>query len=369
MEAVDISAIIERYQDVVIQIATPSGTGTGFYLKEYDVVVTNHHVVKDSVEPTIAGKQFSKTLTRVWYHDPQYDLAFLKPPDQVDFPNIQIGEYTEIKDGDPVFAIGHPYGLSYSATKGVVSKMDRIREGIKYIQIDAAINPGNSGGPLVNQLGQIIGVNSFIIRGGDNLGFALPAHYLNIALNLYHPHRGHAASRCPSCGFLVLLSTIDSGKYCPSCGTEISLPIILEKEPESTGINATIEEILHSLGKDGKLARNGLHNWEVREGVVRVDISYNPENYFITADAYLCQLPNDSTKIKSLYSFLLKENHELNGMVLSCHQQHILLSSLTYDYDMDVENGKQTMSRLFQLANRYDGILKMQFGCLERLEE
>jgi serine protease Do len=68
--------------------------------------------------------------------------------------------------------------------------VDRVRDGVKYIQIDAAINPGNSGGPLVNKQGEIIGVNSFIIRGGDNLGFALPVSYLREALEMYAPHRG-----------------------------------------------------------------------------------------------------------------------------------------------------------------------------------
>jgi len=77
-----------------------------------------------------------------------------------------------MKDGDAVVAIGHPFGLNYTATQGVISKVDRIREGLKYIQIDAAINPGNSGGPLVNMSGEIIGVNSFIIRG--EITWALP---------------------------------------------------------------------------------------------------------------------------------------------------------------------------------------------------
>ena len=88
------------------------------------------------------------------------------------------------KDGEVVVAIGHPFGLNYTATQGVISKVDRIRDGVKYIQIDAAINPGNSGGPLVNKEGEVIGINSFIIRGGDNLGFALPVSYLKEALDL-----------------------------------------------------------------------------------------------------------------------------------------------------------------------------------------
>ncbi|HEX7846511.1 MAG TPA: trypsin-like peptidase domain-containing protein, partial [Chitinophagaceae bacterium] len=170
--------IIEQYQKAIIQIATQTGTGTGFYVKEFDLIVTNDHVVAGNPEVTITGKSFEKELSRVWYTDRKHDLAFLEAPKGVELPEIKLGRYEEMKDGDAVVAIGHPYGLNYTATQGVISKVDRIREGIKFIQIDAAINPGNSGGPLVNYNGEVIGVNSFIIRGGDNLGFALPVSYL-----------------------------------------------------------------------------------------------------------------------------------------------------------------------------------------------
>ena len=362
-------SIIERFQNVVIQMATQSGTGTGFYLKEFHLIVTNFHVVKDSPEVTIAGKNFDKRVSRVWYTDPKHDLAFIEPPADVELPEITLGDYQQIKDGDPVIAIGHPYGLNYSATQGVVSKVDRIRDGIKFIQIDAAINPGNSGGPLVNAKGEIIGVNSFIIRGGDNLGFALPATYLLTALTLYKPYMGKPSTRCPSCDFLVLAGNIDAEKYCPSCGTEVKLPILPEKEAEATGVAKTIEEILKELGKDIKLARNGNNSWEVKEGSARIRINYNNDNFFVSADAFLCQLPQDVGKIKPLYQYLLKENYQITGLVLSCIQQNIVLSSLIYDLDLNKESGTETFRRLFRKADEYDEFLKQEFGCMAMLEE
>src|SRR5205814_7233075 len=123
---------------------------------------------------------------------------------------------TEVQDGDEVLAIGHPYGLNYTATQGVVSRADRVQQGIHYIQIDAAINPGNSGGPLVNEEGEVLGVNTFIIKGGDNLGFALPVSYLKEALDQYLPIKGETAIRCPSCGTVVTEKTLDNGEYCPN---------------------------------------------------------------------------------------------------------------------------------------------------------
>ena len=327
-------AIIESFQPAIIQIATQGGTGTGFYLKEFDMIVTNNHVVDINAEVTIAGKMFEKTLSRVWYTDRKHDLAFLEAPKNIAFPDIHLGRYETMKDGDEVVAIGHPYGLNYTATQGVISKVDRVREGLKYIQIDAAINPGNSGGPLVNENGEIIGVNSFIIRGGDNLGFALPVNYLREALQLYIPNKGQPSTRCFSCDYLVLPSNIDSGKYCPSCGTEVTLPQLPEKEVEPVGTAKLIEEILKDLGKDVKLAREGVNNWTVKEGSAKIRIVYNPENYFIAGDAYLCQLPTDVTRIKPLYQFLLQENYLLNGLVLSCVKQNIVLSRVMYDLDI-----------------------------------
>ena len=166
---------IERYQNAVVQIATKGGTGTGFYLQAYDLIVTNNHVIRDTRQATIKGRTFGKQLSRVVFADEKHDLAFLMPPNNVnDFPELKLGEYSTLKDGDEVVAIGHPYGLNYTATQGVISRVDRVQQGIKYIQIDAAINPGNSGGPLCNINGEVIGINTAIIPFGTGLGFSIP---------------------------------------------------------------------------------------------------------------------------------------------------------------------------------------------------
>src|SRR5687768_8263716 len=207
--------IIELYRPSIIQIATQTSTGTGFYVKEFNLIATNEHVVGKNAEVTIAGRLFEKRLAKVWYTDKKHDLAFLEPPEDVVIPEVKLGNYEELHDGEVVVAIGHPFGLNYTATQGVISKVDRVRDGVKYIQIDAAINPGNSGGPLVNKGGSIIGINSFIIKGGDNLGFALPVSYVRDALQLYLPYKGQPSTRCHSCNSLVLPSNIEATKYCP----------------------------------------------------------------------------------------------------------------------------------------------------------
>lgn len=361
--------IIELYRPAIIQIATQTSTGTGFYLKEFDLIVTNEHVVARNAEVTIAGRLFEKLLATILFTDKKHDLAFLQPPPGAEIPEVKLGRYESVNDGDVVVAIGHPFGLNYTATQGVISKVDRIRDGVKYIQIDAAINPGNSGGPLVNKEGEIIGINSFIIRGGDNLGFALPVSYLREALEMYLPHKGQSSTRCHSCNYLVLSANIEATKYCPFCGTEVKLPQLPERENKPVGIAKIVEEILTDLGKDVKLARDGNNNWSVKEGMAKIKINYNPDNFFIAGDAYLCQLPADTAQIKPLYQFLLEEDYKMENLVLSCVKQNIVLSCIMYDLDLTKEAGVEMFRELFQKADYYDQLLEKQFGCLELLEE
>lgn len=361
--------LIDNYRNAVVQIATKTGTGTGFYLRDYNLIVTNNHVVKDNWKVTIKGRGFEKQLSRVIFTDEKYDLAFIVPPEASDMPLVRMGDYSTLHDGDTVIAIGHPYGLNYTATQGVVSRVDRVHSGLKYIQIDAAINPGNSGGPLVNSNGEVVGVNTFIIKGGDNLGFALPVNELKTALEQYAPVRGETAIRCPSCSSLVTAHNIDGGQYCPNCGTKIDFPKVEDehKEVVVSGIAKTIEDVLDKLGKNRELARSGYNFWEVEAGSATIKISYNAETYFIISDAFLCTLPKEN--ISPLYQFLLKENNKMQGMLFSINGQNIVLSSLIYDLDLTVESGEKAFRELFQKADYYDNILIEQFGCQPILEE
>src|SRR6478736_9962641 len=102
----DVQQIIERFQPAIIQIATQTATGTGFYVKEFDLIVTNEHVIGKNAELTIQGRLFEKRLARVWYTDKKHDLAFLQPPKEVQLPLVKLGSYEDTKDGDVVVAIG-----------------------------------------------------------------------------------------------------------------------------------------------------------------------------------------------------------------------------------------------------------------------
>jgi serine protease Do len=366
MSTPSFNTIIESYKHVLVQIATTQSTGSGFYVAAFDMIITNSHVVGNAAEVTIQGKQIPRQLARVMLKDDQYDLAFLLPPAHLQLPNMPLGAPQTLHDGDAVLAMGHPFGLNYTSTRGVISRVDRIANGIQYIQIDAAINPGNSGGPLVDAHGHIIGMNTFIIQGGDNLGFALPAHYIMEALEQYKPLRGTPVVRCSSCSTLVSADTIQ-GKYCSECGTPIELIPLPSKAPVPDGVSKRIDDILHALGKDKELARNGLNQWEVKQGAAVINIVYDAQNNLVLAEAILCALPKQN--MESVYLFLLQENASMTQMSFSLSAQDIVLSTLAYDADMSFESGKAMLEAMFNRSEIYLNRLVQEWNCLPRIQE
>ncbi|MBS1616749.1 MAG: trypsin-like peptidase domain-containing protein [Bacteroidetes bacterium] len=364
-----IQEIIERYQNAVVQIATREGTGTGFFLKQWQLIATNNHVVRGQKQVSIKGNHFEKQITPVLFTDERYDLAFLAPPADTDpFPELKLGDYSKLHDGDEVLAIGHPYGLNYTATQGVISRVGRVQQGIRYIQIDAAINPGNSGGPLVNAAGEVVGVNSFIIKGGDNLGFALPALYLKENLDLYVPQRGTLVIRCAACRSLMTQTELELGKYCSNCGLEIAFPKEgMMEENTGMGIAGVVEEALKQLGYDIELVRMGFNRWELKAGSANIHIAYNADSHFIIAEAVLARLPQ--SKIAELYQFLLMENCKLKGMSFSLQDDCIVLASLLYNLNLKAEACVRHLSALFEMADHFDDYLIGHFGSIKMLEE
>ncbi len=357
--------LITAFQPVIVQISTRKGSGSGFFVSEFGVIVTNCHVVGDETEVSIGGKVFQPTLARVWFTNKGTDLAFLEPPAGVEMPVARLGSPGSVHDGDSVVAIGHPYGMSYTATAGIVSKAERLRNGLNYIQIDAAINPGNSGGPLLNYEGEIVGVNTWIVRDGDNLGFALPVSVLIDDLNDYAPHRGTVATRCPSCGCIITHATVD-GRYCPECGTEVTLPAESTPAPQMGAIATTLENILERLGKNPRLAARGPNMWEFSEGSATITLTHN-QNNFIVADAALCRLPK--TGIAAIYAYLLHENDHPDGLIFGVHGQDVVLSLIMYDEYFTEEYGEAMLRKLAEKADYHDNVLIEQYGALPRMVE
>lgn len=350
--------IIELYNQVVIQIATPYSTGTGFYLEDYNLIVTNEHVVRGNRKVILKGYGFEKLMSHILYIDPKYDLAFIEVPDGLKLQQVVLETEEIVEQGDPVLAVGHPFGLKYTATQGIVSNTLHQQNDITYLQHDAALNPGNSGGPLINALGRVVGVNTFIIRDGNNIGFSLPVSYLKETLDEYKLYYKEFGTRCNSCTNLVFENTIEEG-YCPYCGTKINLPSQIE-DYTAVGISGIIENTLIKMGYDIELSRLGPNAWQIERGSAKISINYLTKSGMVIGEANLGSLPKEG--IKELYVYLLKENYNLSGLSLSVKGKDIILSLILHDRFIDHNHSYQLFEDLANKADYYDDILVEKFG-------
>lgn len=153
--------------------------GSAFFITKDGYLLTNHHVVEDASEVTIMLNDRREIDAKVIGSDARTDVALLKVEGN-NFPALSTGNIDQLKVGQPVLAIGSPFGFDYSASAGIVSAKSRNMMGetsVPFIQTDVALNPGNSGGPLFNQQGQVVGVNSRIFSGTGGymgLSFSIP---------------------------------------------------------------------------------------------------------------------------------------------------------------------------------------------------
>src|SRR3954468_22510978 len=167
------------------------GQGSGFLIDAEGHILTNHHVIAGArqVEVTLWNKK--KYRADVIGTDRQKDLAVIQIPAK-NLTSATLGDSKNLEVGQKVYAIGNPFGLSGTMTRGIISSIRSVRgpegNGIdEAIQTDAAINPGNSGGPLLNSRGEVIGINSMIFTGGAEqsagIGFAIPINTAKAVLN------------------------------------------------------------------------------------------------------------------------------------------------------------------------------------------
>jgi serine protease Do len=168
-----------------------SGLGSGVIVNLDGYILTNNHVVSEASDVEVYTQDQKKYKAKVIGTDPLTDVAVIKI-EATGLPTLTLGDSSQLKVGDIVFAIGQPFGLGETATMGIVSATGRglgqaIERYEDFIQTDAAINPGNSGGALIDLRGNLVGINTAILSGGggeggnEGVGFAIP---INMARNV-----------------------------------------------------------------------------------------------------------------------------------------------------------------------------------------
>ncbi len=216
------------------------GMGSGFVIDTEGHILTNFHVVEGARQVEVTTSDKTKYKAQIIGTDPVHDLAVIQIPNK-SVPQAEIGDSKSLTVGQKVYAIGNPFGLSGTMTRGIISSIRSLKGQRGYIdeaiQTDAAINPGNSGGPLLNGRGQVIGINTMILTGGveqsAGIGFAIPINTAKAVLDdLVHLGR----VRRPEIG----VRTIPIG---PELANQLGLPadsglLIVEVVPGSAADRA-----------------------------------------------------------------------------------------------------------------------------------
>lgn len=178
--------IFKRFFDNYERRYKTKSLGSGVIIDRRGYILTNNHVIEGADEIKVRlldGRSFNG---RVKGQDPKSDLALIKIEAKDDLPVVRLGDSDKIRIGSWAIAIGNPFGLEHTVTVGVVSAKGRAIGAATYedfIQTDASINPGNSGGPLCNIRGEVIGINTAIVAGGQGIGFAIPINMAKKIIN------------------------------------------------------------------------------------------------------------------------------------------------------------------------------------------
>ncbi|WP_127131572.1 trypsin-like peptidase domain-containing protein [Pseudoflavitalea rhizosphaerae] len=353
-------AIIFQFQDAMMQVKAPEKTQSGFYLQQHGLLVTSALGLETVSAVKLYDKAFNEYSARVLYWDELHDLTFLEAPANWQGPAIVFGDPSVLKAGDKVASVGFEADAIEASLTGVILDPVSEQDGLNYIHVNAAIHNGNTGGPLVNNKGEVIGVNSEKIDGGYDYGYVLPLKYLQEALDLYKPYYGKVTVRCPHCGALVLQKDPDP-EHCTACGEEITFPHP-EVVPVDT-IHTFIEKSIRQAGKSVSKSKVGFEYWAIQEGRAKINIVYSFKSYLVVIECILAKAPADPEKINSINRFLLEENGQLSHISLSKTNNSIVLGTMFDEKDFDVYTGTKTLISMIENADRYIGLLTEKYGC------
>ncbi|MBY9067306.1 Do family serine endopeptidase [Hyphomonas sp. WL0036] len=257
--------------------------GSGFFISEDGLVVTNHHVIDRATQIQIVtsdGKELDAELVGT---DRQTDLAVLRVKDKGKYPYVKFGSSKEVRKGDWVVALGNPFGLGGTATAGILSadgrELGAASPYTDFIQIDAPINRGNSGGPTFDLLGNVIGVNSQILSpsgGSVGIGFAIPAElakevtdilikdgrvsrgWLGVQIGDLTPEFAEALGIEDASGALVADVTVGSpAEKAGLLRNDIILSVNGQKVTDATSTTRIVARLIANTSNKFEIIRNG----------------------------------------------------------------------------------------------------------------
>ena len=274
---------------------TVQNLGSGVLIDEERHVLTNEHVINRADRIFVTLSDGRKYEANVIGADPNNDIAILKIISTDQLPWVKPGKSSDLMVGEPVIAIGNPFGLSNTVTTGVLSATNRsIRSNDQvfhgFLQTDASINPGNSGGPLLNAEGTLIGINTAIYNGAEGIGFAIP---IDVAKRVVRELITHG--EVSPVWFGLRVQDIDKAlQEALELPTEKNGALINEVHPKSPARRAGLKRGDVLLRFDGQLVHGGRELFEIFQRVTvgqRVRIEYWRDGMRLTTHAKAAALP------------------------------------------------------------------------------
>ncbi len=231
------------------------GSGSAFFVSREGHLISNQHVTKSQKEVDVLTFDKKRYKGKVIRSQDFYDLSLIKI-ESTDYPPLRLGDATKLHPGDTVWTIGAPHGLEFSVTKGIASFVGRNVGGKSFIQADVAINPGNSGGPMINDQGEVIGINNFIIRQTVGLNFAIPVNYLYSGTS---PILDNVVQTIPDSGIMATWRSWEKESSKTTANHE-SVPESSPSIPNNNSSNNTSGNELNELNSELKAAEQKLSN-------------------------------------------------------------------------------------------------------------
>lgn len=341
----------------VYKVNHAGGSGSCFYLKKYDLFVTNNHVVEGFREVALEDNDKNRYLAKVILVNPQLDIALLTANgDFSHLPDIVLAG-NEVSLGQKINVAGYPFGMPFTATEGTVSSPRQLMDDNYYIQTDAAVNPGNSGGPMFNQNGEVVAITTSKLTNADNMGFGIPVKALVTLLEKVEElDRDCFNVQCNSCEEFIS----DEDEYCPSCGEK--LPENIFQQRGLTDLAMFCEKAIENMGINPVLARVGYESWTFHKGSSEIRIFVYQRSYlFCTSPLNILPKKNLEPVLTYLLSARDIKPYQLgldgNQIYLS---YRIHISDIFSDFAEEIQNN---ITHMGFKADELDNYLVDNFGC------